>query len=131
MELNQMNCCAFNEIDYLEGYQGKPEWAMAHFVGQCNEEEYENGVMKDNYRFGAFYIFTAMVKDREKGTTGTYGHEFAAYIRAHNLGRVIETPQKLNRKNEPDHWVKGWIWMPNVRNLKAWMKANGVNTNAH
>lgn len=119
MQLVQMGCCAFNEVRDLHSHRGAPS-AMKAFCQQTfTQFAYR--------RIGAFYIFTALVKttDGTRYAVGTYGDSFANFIIKNKLGDVIPTMVRANRRNAPRHHVKGWVWAPNEKNLKAWWKNNG------
>lgn len=127
MIVTQMGCCAFNEIGEL-GDSGSPEQALVEFCENALDTICEDtvGSYKTYLNLGAFYIFTAVVRTKDcDGCAGEYGRNFAAYIRKHKLGIVRETMTRYNRKNEPGHLVKGWVWAPSVRSLTKWYKERG------
>ena len=115
MTLEQMGCCAFNEIRHLSQHRSAPE-AMREFCRQTFQE------FAPGWKVGAFYIFTAVVKG---GTAGTYGENFAKLIEKNKLGEVVVTMVRTNRRNAPSHHIQGWVWAPNEKNLKAWWRKNG------
>lgn len=124
MELTQLGCCAFNEILDL-GEHSTPEEAMSQFVSDVETDECTEtyGEYVTKLDPGAFYLFTAVVKEDGVVSSHRYGHAFAAYIRTNKLGVVKETQTRYNRKNEPTHLIHGWIWAPSKRNLTKWWKA--------
>lgn len=124
MEINQMGCCAFNEIvDLSDNYSAAN--AMRDFCSDVIEEQYDTrrNLVKEVLNPGAFYIFTAIVKSNDR-TAGTYGHNFADLIRKNKLGKLKLTMKRLNRKNEPGHQIQGWIWAPSKKALTAWWAKN-------
>ena len=120
MQLVQMGCCAFNEIRDLHSHRGASS-AMKAF---CQQTFTQFGFRK----IGAFYIFTAVVKSTssDRYGVGKYGDNFAAFIAKNKLGNVTPTMVRTNRRNAPSHHVKGWVWAPNEKNLKAWWKAQSA-----
>jgi hypothetical protein len=74
----------------------------------------------------SFYVFSAALDYYGEGLYGgrNYGEEFAAYIRANNLGKVIETDNVPNVAFHPDHCNKLWIWTPDETALYKWRADN-------
>lgn len=120
MHLQQMGCCAFNEIKLLGTSRSAPE-AMKEFCQQAL------GTGFAKVKLGAFYIFTAVVKTRARGDLAAskgYGANFAKLIEDEGLGEVVITMARTNRKNVPGHTIQGWVWAPNDKNLRAWYARN-------
>lgn len=66
-----------------------------------------------------FVIFTAMVEDEDgEKIDPPYGENFAAYLREHSLGEVLETPVRFNPNS--GNKIKAWIWSINHANLRDW-----------
>lgn len=118
MTLQQMDCCAFNEIRGLSGHRSAPD-AMRAF---CRQSFTQFG----HRRIGAFYIFTAVVKStRTDSLVGKYGDNFAKLIKDKKLGDVTATMVRVNRRNVPGHHIQGWVWAPSEAKLKSWWAKNG------
>ena len=118
-----MGCCAFNEIRDLQSVR-TAEAAMIAFYQQVRLSPWGGDFALN---LGAFYIFTAVVTIKGSGKPcRPYGQEFANYIIKNKLGSLQKTVIRLNRKNEPGHAVRGWIWAPSKANMHAWYKAHKV-----
>jgi hypothetical protein len=65
-------------------------------------------------------IFTGCIQEGKQKFT--YVQDFAAYLRAHHLGRVKLSQVARNRINHPDHQIIVGIWSPNMRTLRVWHK---------
>lgn len=133
MRINQMYCCAFNEISNLS-FSGLPREAMREFCRLESDEEYRHNGYIRRLNLGAFYVFTAVIKITDKPNNRpiyaprAYGQEFADYIKQEKLGKVTMTTVRLNRKNVPTHQVRGWVWAPSLKAMTAWWgKNNGRN----
>lgn len=121
MDIREMNCCAFNEIHDLRSCR-TAQVAMQVFCQLTLQALFGF----DTQHIGAFYIFTAVVKSTPRdGTAGAYGANFAKFITKNNLGVVVQTGVRDNRRNVPNHSIRGWVWAPNEKRLKAWWKKNG------
>lgn len=126
------DCCAVQIISELNNYDADPLGAMKAFCKQQYKLRYAGGKKVTEFTMtSAFYIFTAVVRvlscnhDDDDGcecqdTPRNYGREFAAFIRANDLGPVVQSPTRSNRCNEPNHMVKVWIWCPDQTKLEAW-----------
>lgn len=133
MELTQTQCCAIEEISELSTH-ATPEDAMADLceameygaADSYNDREYRNRESNDDdLIIPGLLTFTGVVGYTDGDTDDTtYGPKFAAYIRKHKLGRVVEGPVSTNRMNHPTHKVRLWIWKPSVKGLTKWWKAN-------
>ena len=121
MGVEGLHCCAVGELYDLSDYNS-PMSAMkafCHFYGDYHGDPDDPG---------AFIIFTGVVRftsDSDNyGDDTTYGPKFASFIRKHRLGSVVSTKPVRNRNNEPDHYVKVWVWAPNYKELKKWWTKN-------
>jgi hypothetical protein len=121
------------DIGDLCEHNGNPEKGMVQF---CKIVSQRNYYTKANHlQMAAFYVFTGVVAcngdeeddDYLEEDTLDYGPEFAAYIKEHNLGALIETPGRWNRLNHPTHKVKVWVWAPSETSLTAWYNSHGGN----
>lgn len=120
MNVQQMGCCAFNEIGELRD-SATPKDAMLLFCERVFPP------FAPRLRPGAFYIFTAVVKSRamRDREVGDYGDKFYNFIKRNRLGIVLQTRVQPNRRNVPGHYIRGWIWTPpNEKNLRKWWKKN-------
>lgn len=117
------NCCGVTEIGNLSEYPN-PEAAMARFVGNCQRMRFDTKSKTYNkyIHLQAFYVFTAVVYERETGRHPTYGPDFAKYIRDNRLGSVKESPMRFNT-NEPEHRLRVYVWAPNKKAINKWWKA--------
>lgn len=123
MNLGYTQCCAVREIANLSGHPSALD-AMKAFCKQIWDPAY-NG--NPTSKLHGHFIFTGVVKhtDGSKITRdGKYGPEFAAYIKKHSLGDVVESKAASNRVNHPSHLVKVWVWSPHPVNLKKWYAKN-------
>ena len=129
MRINQMHCCAFNEISNLS-FSGLPREAMREFCRLESDDAYRHNMYISRLNLGAFYVFTAVIKitgepnNRSIYAPRAYGREFADYIKQEKLGKVTMTTVRLNRKNEPTHQVRGWVWAPSLKAMTAWWEKN-------
>lgn len=111
------SCCGVADIDGLS-YGQSAETSMLEI---CQDLACDgDGRDLDANLTGAHYLFTAVIQ--EGRTRYTYGPDFKAYILKHKLGTVTQSPVRANRGNHPDHWIRAYLWQPNVRSLKAWYK---------
>lgn len=119
MQLYDTHCCAFQEISGVS--YGDPLDLMKSFCGQAlNETPRYRSQYANVGTLYSFYIFSDVSYSRGAVTNG---HKFAAFIKENKLGQVITTPAVSNRAFHDDHSNVVWIWMPNVKNLKAWWQA--------
>lgn|SRR3990167_3287547 len=121
----QMGCCAFNEIRGLSDSPNATE-AMRAFCRQVLATAF------GQITPGAFFIFTAVIGTKDSRSPRglrkprrLYGDQFAAFIKKNKLGDVVVTMDRFNRKNVPTHMIRGWVWAPSEKNLRAWWRKNG------
>lgn len=120
MQLYPINgCCAVHEIVNLSEHNGDSENAMKAFCSYWSQNEY-GARTKKLIDPGAFIIFTGVEYDKEDCVDVGYGSAFAQYIKDNNLGVVVESPKRYNRRNEPDHQDQIWIWAPSFDHLREW-----------
>lgn len=103
MEINELECCAVQEID---GIKGLIPYAI---LGQIGNDRYEN----DNKR--PFYIFTES-RDMKEGAN------LATYIKKHHLGNILITEKKINPNTT--NFVKVYLWTIHKKNFREWYLKN-------
>ena len=75
-------------------------------------------------RLRPFVLFTGVTGyHKNPPNTYQYGDNFANFIRANNLGELIETPEGRNWTN---NMVKVWVWKPDYPNLMQWLVYEGA-----
>ena len=120
MYMCQTQCCAIQEIDGLSSHR-TPEAAMKNFCTLVFTKPVKfGGTTAGANTLYSFYMFTAAIKP----TISPYGNKFAAFIREHKLGEVLETKQVRNSAFHPDRAGQVWIWTPDQEALKAWWDTN-------
>jgi len=115
------------EIDKLSSFQDDPKGAMISFckdnLGRPVVWKVRDSGGNDKGALGAlfsFYFFTAAVYHGKV----SYGAKFAKFIEDEKLGTLISTPALVNYAYHSDHLNQVWIWMPNLKALETWWKAN-------
>lgn len=131
MELIATACCAVEEIDGLANWDD-PKDAMTDLCERMlkDADGYDERVYR-NKQSGpndlivpGFITFTAVVGYTDKAEKHTYGPKFAAFIKRHNLGTVVESPVRVNRMNHPTHKVKVYVWATSLDGLTKWWVKN-------
>lgn len=129
IELYHMfGCCGFREIHGI--LNGKIEENLVQLL--CGYlKGYSAYFTESSFRFhkldkspSTLYniLFTQAVPTKNK-SIGSYGDDFAEYIRKHNLGLVVKGATSRNPNYSSGHWVTGYIWTPNPKGLwKWWLK---------
>lgn len=130
MMINRLQCCAITEIYDLGLTEGNPTQVMLKFCEKVMKVDTSGGnyysPKKVGPNPGAFYVFSEVVRIRKdsrdsyKPKHDGYGARFAKFIKENKLGALVETPNRCNRLNHPDHTIKVYIWMPAKRSLMAW-----------
>lgn len=115
MDVMTTPCCALNIIEGISEYEGHPEEALLEV---CENVQDTHGDLLSELR--AFYIFTAVLKEKERPRTRRYGPELRDYIRRKGLGHVTESLSRMNRTGAPNHLVRVYIWTPNARAVSRW-----------
>lgn len=127
LEYYDSRSCAIQEIHQLKLFQDNPKGAMISFckanlgrpvvwkiVDPSGNDKGANGALF------TFYYFSSPVY-RE---VVYYGEQFAKFIETEKLGKLVTTPALANKAYHPDHSNQVWIWMPDVKALTDWWKAN-------
>lgn len=133
MNIEQMHCCALNEISYL-GNHRSPKSAMEALCKKSFRRQtynyysgrYTPTAEKVDY-LQNHYIFTGIVGYKRGVRKPQYAQNFAAFIKDNDLGVIIEGEERVNRKNNPTHIIKAYLWHPNVDNVKKWFEDNATN----
>jgi len=127
LQIQQMMCCAFCEISGLEEIDS-PKKSMQELCQNIwPDRRVEYG---DRVKPSAFYIFNGVVGTRPDSEEDDYYElndaieDFASFIKKNRLGTMVAGPTRYNRRNEPDHKVKGYIWAPNEEALWKWYQEN-------
>jgi ribosomal protein S27AE len=114
--------CAAHSIDNL-GSMTDAESAMVSFyksqIGTKGKWSVDSNIL------ACHYIFIAGPEVKGKGHSKEwvkYGTEFAAFIRAHKLGRLVTLPKVVNKRYHPDTNCQVWLWQPDQKALEAWWK---------
>lgn len=102
IDIRSTSCCGLSDIDYLKGT--KPKEAIAKI---CTDRELNDTP--------PFYLFSGVVKEK-------YGENFKKYILKNKLGKIIETPTRINPNS--DNRIKAWVWSVNNKEIKRWAKEN-------
>lgn len=127
LEVYDTHSCAISEIHNVRAFQGDPKGAMMSFcklsLGRPVVWKIVDPSGNDKGQDGALYSFYFFSSPIYRGKT-SYGEQFAQFIEDEKLGRIVTTPGLLNHAYHPDHANQIWIWMPNVKALEAWWKAN-------
>lgn len=147
LEVNSTNCCAVNQLHHLHTQIDPvtklfdPKGAIKAIFKSWSDYQIRYGspsiarsvVGTLRSYCHAHYIFTGVVElkgnieveSRGAGCNDlTYGPALAAFIKKNKLGKVIVSPQEVNRVNHPNHFVKVWVWTPDLTNLEAWFIKN-------
>lgn len=114
---NMPGFCAGRVIQALSSH-ASPEEAMIAF---CARHRSYGNVM----HLSAFYVFTAVIKDKTRGVGYRYGPAFAKFITDNGLGKITPSVKRVNRLNHPDHLDQVWVWAPSKDAVRKWWKANG------
>lgn len=122
ININEMSCCAFQEIDGVEDYDDPKDFLL----DLCREIWPERRVTYGEKNMpSAFYVFTGVIKVKRGNLSSTGMVErVAEYIKKHKLGALSKGPSRVNRINHPDHTVRGYIWAPSEDKLWKWWRAN-------
>jgi hypothetical protein len=115
MNLKDTGTCAVKEICNLANRGAKDNMADFCRISLKGPVRYYNMASRSQSLF-CFYLFTS--------GEGTYGMEFARFIRRHKLGPVIGTAPVKNKAYHPDHSNRAWLWSPNRDALAVWWKEN-------
>lgn len=123
VELKQMKCCAFIELNNISHYQHfdsfgeiydsrKPYHArecLGSFV-----KDYFSGRFHENQRVPPCLVFTQ--------ASGNYGHDLKTYIEEHGLGKVNVLPTVENWTGK---LVTMFVWEVERTGFKKWGVDNG------
>ena len=137
MHFQNAKYCCLNEICELREHD-TPKEALIEF---CHQQIIEPPKFKSPRHttpetcggLYPFYMFSAAVTHGGGAgvaslfgnpTTRMYGHEFAKFIKENGLGEVWQSPARQNTTFHPEHDNIVWIWMPDVKALEKWWKAN-------
>jgi hypothetical protein len=104
MNFAAVACCGVREISLLSSYTD-PKVAMRMF-GQGLFSK-RPGEQKTSPMF-RYVVFTQAQAQNTRLTETGYGYRFAAYIREHNLGTLIDTPFNVNPNSNNN--LKMWVW---------------------
>jgi len=98
MQLDHLNCCGIREISGLCGYS----------TGAAAFKAYLRQTLRCGLTHFRYVIFSQANRDEDAGSREEYGENFAAYLRDHKLGDVIETGEYVNPNS--GNLLKVWIW---------------------
>lgn len=130
-----LSCCAGRQIHGLTEFGKNAKKAMLAFcrVEFHRNNRYINGAWKlDTDKFSpiyTFYLFNGIVGYR-KGSLESdpdrlgYVEAFRDFIRANDLGEVVESETGFNRVNNPTHNILMCMWKPRPVVLKKWYVEN-------
>ena len=122
MYLNSMECCGLREIHGISQHRD-PEVAFKRLINDNKESDWcwddtrkSPPNWPSNWRFAVF---------TQAGARSRYGNKFAAYIKANNLGEVIETATKVNPNSSNP--LKTFVWTLNHQRVVEHAKALGIH----
>lgn len=109
MDFTNVACCGVRELSGLSCHACDPVQMMKSFTRIYTGN---NPYCRSNDRF-RYAIFS------QAGKTSKYGLKFAAFIKEHGLGELVETG--FHKNPNSGNYLKAWIWTVDHIAVRAWL----------